>query len=109
MPNDCHGIDLIVAASFFNSHWSLVLLDVRKKYILYLDPIASGYVSKDKITVDLSVIKKHCVVQCNGKSPGWQIIDHQSFLFVYNTNLPHQEYGNDCGIFIVMYFWYLSD
>ena len=23
-------------------------------------------------------------------------------------NLPHQEYGNDCGIFIVMYFWYLS-
>ena len=36
MPNDCHDIDLIVAASFFNSHWSLVMLDVRKKYIFYI-------------------------------------------------------------------------
>ena len=41
--------------------------------------------------------------------PGWQIIDRQqSFLSVYNSYLPHQEYGNDCGICIVMYFWYLS-
>ena len=57
VPNDCHGIVLIVAAPFFNSHWSLVMLDVYKKYILYLDPFVSGYVSKDKVSADLSVIK----------------------------------------------------
>ena len=39
--------------------------------------------------------------------PGWEIIDHQSFLSVYNTSLPHQEHGNDDRIFIIMYFWYL--
>ena len=33
------------------------MLDVRKKYILYLHPTVSGYVSKDKISADLSVIK----------------------------------------------------
>ena len=117
IPNDCHDIDLIVAASFFNSHWSLVMLDVCKKYILYLDPIVSGFVSKDKMSADLSVIKNivwYSVMENPLDSevpnilPGWQIIDHESFLSVYNTNLPHQEYGNDCGIFIVMYFWHLS-
>ena len=93
------------------------MLDVRKKYILHLDPIVNGYVSKDKISADLSVIKNivwYSVMENPLDSevpnilPGWQIIDHESFLSVYNTNLPHQEYGNDCGIFIVMYFWHLS-
>ena len=40
--------------------------------------------------------------------PGWEIIDHQSFSSYYNASLPHQEYGNDCGMFVIMYIWYLS-
>ena len=57
IPNDCHGIDLIVAVSCFNSHCSLAMRDVYNKY---LDPIVSGYVSKDKINADLSTIKTLC-------------------------------------------------
>ena len=46
-PNDCCDIDFIT--SFLIHIVALIyLLDIRKKYILYLDPIVSGYVSKDK-------------------------------------------------------------
>ena len=93
------------------------MLDVRKKYILYLDPIVSGYVSNGKISADLSVIKNivwYSVMENPLDSevpnilPGWHIIDHQSFLSVHNTNLPNQEYGTVVNFYSCVFFVFIS-
>ena len=40
--------------------------------------------------------------------PGWTYVKHDSFSSTYNANLPPQENGSDCGMFVIMYFWYIS-
>ena len=33
---------------------------------------------------------------------------HKSFTSAFNKVLPKQEYGSDCGMFVIMHFWYLT-
>ena len=117
VPKYCNDIDFIVAASFYNKHWSLILIDCRNRYIFYLDPIFDGYVPKNKMDMDLDIVNNiiwYCVLG-NGLNTdipdeidGWKIINHRSFTPAVNKVLPKQEYGSDCGMFVIMYFWYLT-
>ena len=38
IPYNCKDIDFIVALSYFNSHWSLVMIDCTQRHIYYFDP-----------------------------------------------------------------------
>ena len=117
VPKDCNDIDFIVAASFYNQHWSLILIDCGNRCIFYLDPIFDGYVPKKKVEMDLDIVKNiiwYCVLgnelntDIPGEIYGWEIVTHKSFTSAFNKVLPKQEYGSDCGMFVIMYFWYLT-
>ena len=75
VPKDCNDIDFIVAASFYNQHWSLILIDCGNRCIFYLDPIFDGYVPKKKVEMDLDIVKNiiwYCVLgnELNTDIPG---------------------------------------
>ena len=57
IPGSCIDIDFIVAGSFFNRHWSLILVDVEQEIIYYLDPLF-GYVPEEKVQQDILILKK---------------------------------------------------
>ena len=38
IPYNCKDTDFIVALSYFNSHWSLVMIDCTQRHIYYFDP-----------------------------------------------------------------------
>ena len=116
IPRDFQDVDFIVGASFFSHDWSLILIDCKKRHILYLDPIITRYVPVQKINADLAIIRNiiwYCMmnnaldVPVPKKLPNWIVVDHQSFYSIYNCNLPPQEGGVDCGVFILMYFFIL--
>ena len=116
ISRDFVGIDFIFGASFFSPHWSLVFVDYRNERIIYLDTVITRYVPIQKINSDLAVIRTiiwYCVmnnsldVPIPDKLPNWIVVDHQSFFSMYSRNLPPQEGGVDCGVFIVMYYVYI--
>ena len=110
IPLDCHDADYIVAASYHSHHWSLILINIVNKRIYYLDP-KSTYVPEDKIMFDLGIVHKiiwHNVLlkpidlDVPTVIPGWTSLRHRAALY------PSQDNGYDCGIFIVMFFFYLT-
>jgi len=115
IPGDCADIDFIVAASFYKAHWTLVLLDVNKNYILYLDPLF-GYVPSDKVAKDLALINliiwrnlmdKDIETTVPKSIDGWQVITSNEYKSYYKHELPRQRNSVDCGMFVVMYFFYI--
>ena len=54
-PCSWEDIEIIVALSYFNNHWSIVLTDCIQRCICYLDPL-NNYVQKYKIDSDIIVV-----------------------------------------------------
>ena len=54
-PCSWEDIEIIVAWSYFNNHWSIVLTDCIQRCICYLDPL-NNYVQKYKIDSDIIVV-----------------------------------------------------
>ena len=114
IPN-CSGIDFLVSASYYSHHWALVLVDIQKKYIYYLDPKV-GYMPQEKIMQDLKVIQKiiwfnvlenERDVASPSQLPGWKVITRSTFSAHHRKNLPAQENSIDCGVYVIMYFLYI--
>ena len=80
-------VDYLVSASFFRHHWTLVLLDIKSKYILYLDPMKT-YVPKAKQKKDLDIVKRIIWYRILNMSldsslpndiPGWYVITTEMY------------------------------
>jgi Protease, Ulp1 family len=116
IPIGCEDIDFIAGASFYCNHWSLILIDCRKKNIYYLDPLF-GYVPKNKILKDVTIVK-HIIwyyvlnnevdTSVPANIEDWDTVYSQDFEQLSLQNLPRQRNGVDCGIFVVMYFFYIT-
>ena len=116
IPGSCGDIDFIVAVSFFNRHWSLILADVEEEIIYYLDPLF-GYVPEEKVQQDILILRKIVWHQLLNNDldfnvpleiPGWQIVTSNTFSNFSKKPLPKQRNGYDCGLFSVMYFYYIA-
>ena len=118
LKNSLHGqadLQYLVAPVFFNMHWSLWLIDVQQRKILYLDPLCD-FVSKQKVSHDIGIAKKiiwYILEQneLNSDVPnyieGWEIVRETTFEIHTGKKLPlQQEGGNDCGIYVTMYLFY---
>ena len=57
VPYNCEDIDFIAALSYFNSHWSLVVIDCTQRHIYYLDPL-NDYIPKHKVDADINVVTR---------------------------------------------------
>ena len=111
----CGDIDFIVAVSFFNRHWSLILIDVEEEIIYYLDPLF-GYVPEEKLQQDILILKKIVWQQLLNSDldsavpleiPGWQIVTSNTFSNFSKKPLPKQRNDYDCGSFSVINFYYI--
>ena len=106
----CSGVDYVVAASYFSSHWCLVLVDVARKIIMCIDP-KSTYTPEKKIATDLAFARQIVWYQVLGKElsssvpariPDWTEVCFDQVSF------PKQLNGYDCGVFVLMYFFYYT-
>ena len=117
IPRNCEDIDFIVALSYFNSHWSLVMIDCTQRYIYYLDPL-NNYVPKHKVEVDIEVVTRIICFHVLRKPyseenilsviPDWTIVTSKNFRCIFHQKLPKQSNGWDCGMFCVMYFYCIT-
>ena len=57
IPGSSENIEYIVALSFYNRHWSLILVHATEKLTYYLDPLF-GYVPHYKFQQDLIISNK---------------------------------------------------
>ena len=39
---------------------------------------------------------------------GWKIIQYSDFNVVFHHALPKQRNSHDCGVFVIMYFFYIT-
>ena len=88
IPCNFEDIDFIVALSYFNSYWSLVMIDCTQRYIYYLDPL-NNYVRKHKVDVDIEVVtriiwfhvlrKPHSEENIPSVTPDWTIVTSKNF------------------------------
>ena len=115
IPGSSEDIEYIVALSFYNRHWSLILVHVAEKMTYYLDPLF-GYVPDYKVQQDLIILNKiiwHHILNNDLDSdvpieiPGWKIMTSSSFSKLLKQTLPKQRNRYDCGLFAVMYFFYI--
>ena len=117
VPCNCEDIDFIVALPYFNSQWSLVMIDCTQKYIYYLDQL-SNYVPKHKVEVDIEVVTRiiwfHVLRKPFSEENipsvilDWTIATSKIFQCIFHQKLPKQSNGWDCGILFVMYFYYIT-
>lgn len=105
-PNNFDNIDFLFAAFYYRNHWSLVLLDVKKQLIFYLDPIGT-YVSISRQNQDLKILKNliafHILGKTFGSTCNWKVVTTNTFSKDYGYILK-QTNGHDCGLFVIMYF-----
>ena len=116
IPGSGEDIDYIVAVSFYKRHWSLILVHVAEKLTYYLDPLF-GYVPDYKAQQDLIVLNKiiwHHLLNNDLDNdvpieiPRWQVVTSSSFSTLFKQTLPKQRNGYGCGLFAVMYFFYIA-
>ena len=98
MPGSSEDIECIVALSFYNRHWSLILVHAAEKMTYYLDPLF-GYVQDYKVQQDLIILNKiiwHHLLNNDLdndvpiESPGWHIVTSSSFSKLLKQTLPKQ-------------------
>ena len=109
-------IDFIVVLSYFNSHWSLVMIDCTQRYIYCLNPL-NNYALKYKVKVDVKVLTRimwfHVLRKAYSEEnipsviSDWTIVTSKNFQCIFHQ-LPKQSNGWDCGMFWVMYFYYIT-
>lgn len=94
--------DIILVPIHLRSHWTLVVVDVRKKTITYFDSFGK---KGDKIceTV-LQYLQEESWEKQNVKlsSSEWTLHSMESH------EIPQQSNGSDCGVFMCKYADYVS-
>lgn len=76
-------------------HWCLAIINKREQKFQYLDSL------KGRDTKVLQVLAKYYVDEVKDKSA--KDIDVESWKFEYVSDLPAQENGFDCGMFMIKY------
>ena len=116
IPGSGEDIEYIAALSFYNRHWTLILVHAAEKLTYYLDPLF-GYVPDYKVQQDLIILNKiiwHHLLNNDLDDdvpieiPGWQVVTSSSFSTLLKQTLPKQRNGYHCALFAVMYFFYIA-
>ena len=105
---------LIVAVSYFNSHWSLILVDVEEEIMLFRSTfwVCTRGKSITRHT-DLKKIVWHQLwimiwtTMYDLKFLGGILVTSNTFSKCSKKPLPKQRNGYDCGLFSVMNFNYI--
>ena len=97
-------------------HWCLTGFDKRCCKIIYLDPlgrdIASDQVALQHVQIVKTLVWRY--VLCNDldcpedlDAHGWGLVTSMNFMEEFNSSLPMQLCSADCGIFSLLYGFYL--
>lgn len=84
--NDNHDVSVVNGGN----HWSLMWVNLREKCIYHLDSL----VGRNEL-----VAKQICSRVSIGSSK----MKLSSFRFLQPSDIPRQENGSDCGIFVLLY------
>ena len=114
LPNSLEDYHCLFALSGRTDHWCLTGFDRRLKKIFYLDPLGMDYRQSENAAEHINVmalIVMERVIRANeGESLAdhqWSVVTTTDFLSVFDFNLPLQFLSKDCGIFCLLYAFYL--
>ena len=104
------------ALSSMPNHWCLTGFDLRSKKIYYLDPQAKPL--SEMAWAHISLIRRIVWIHILGNevssdeqidSTDWNVVTSNNFSQFHTFALPLQIHGSDCGIFCVLYAWYIME
>eukprot|EP00977_Amphora_coffeiformis_P004177 scaffold848_cov120-Amphora_coffeaeformis.AAC.5 len=85
-----------------NVHWALLVIDMEKQEITGYDSL--GWSCRKYLkNLNKYLEEEHMVKKGKSLPKGWKITDT-----TIDKNLPRQDNGFDCGVFVCMYAYYLS-
>ena len=115
LPENFHGFHTIVGVVARSNHWLSYCIDTRNKRIYFLDSLgASPTKSYTDILQNIVAVKIESLeildatVSFDLTPYGWTIVTSSNFNEVCKFQQPMQTKGTDCGIFVVLYNWYIS-
>ncbi len=99
---DIWGLDmLIVPVHAHSNHWTLSVVDFRKKTISYYD---SKYGHNSAI---LQTLRQYLIDEA--RTYRKQSVTMDGWQYLYPTDIPYQDNACDCGVFTMMMADYLSE
>ena len=115
VPMDFIDIDVLLAAVYHQRHWILIYVDITTGTVFYLDPMYD-YISQRRKQLDIH--KVNCIIwyrilneDRDSEPPKviqpWRYVTTKEFAHIIGYTLPKQTRGLDCGIFVVIYAFYL--
>ena len=97
---DIFEYELLMIPVFIIDHWSLAVVDFIKKSISYYDSLGKGNIdcllAVDKYLKEEFLIKKSVPLEMTN----WNLTNLD--------NVPQQENGSDCGMFLLKFAEYVS-
>ena len=116
VPLQFRVVHFIVSLIHHPHHWTLLLVYLHKKAVFYLDPMFT-IASKDRIKADIAIINRiiwyRVLLHDENEDPpgtlkGWNYVTSSMFRSAFGTDLPKQIRGLDCGVWCIMYAFYLT-
>ena len=117
LPVEFDSYHAIVGSVQMHSHWYAYAFDNRDNTLYFLDSLGGTSVIRDsdrkkKLSVLYCYLlkKPFSSVEFDNyekelKDLGWNVVTSPTFSQFKGFTLPLQRYGNDCGIFVIMYCW----
>lgn len=94
--------ELILVPIHLEVHWSLVVIDLRKKSIVYLDSMAQNGEKICEIIFQYLQNESKTRRNIDLKPSQWKLY------YMTAEEIPQQQNGSDCGIFLCKYAEYIS-
>jgi len=114
IPNSLEKYHCLFALSRRTDHWCLTGFDRRSKKIFYLDPLGSDYRQTENAAQHITIMTLIVMERVIGANKVESLEDHQwsvvtitEFSGIFGFDLPLQYLSKDCGIFCVLYAFYL--
>ena len=118
LPDSFEEYHCVFCVSSLPGHWCLTGIDLRNNFIYYLNSLGDEDLT-DEMLHHVKILKSivwHLIL----KKPlsevdesiidfGWVLVTCNNFGDYFHKPLPLQTSGSDCGIFILMYAWYLME
>ncbi|PAA66090.1 hypothetical protein BOX15_Mlig008901g1 [Macrostomum lignano] len=85
---------LLCPVHLHNNHWTLCIVDLRCRNIIYLDSLSMGGGASC-----LPLMRQYLADEHRDKKSGAELPDLSDYQLIRETGAPQQENGSDCGVF----------
>lgn len=96
---DLFSYDIVLVPIHLGNHWCLAVIDFRKKAIAYYDSLGG---TNEKC---LDKLLSYLMDEANKKQNKF---DQQVWRLEWLKNIPQQQNGSDCGVFVYQFADYVA-